>query len=157
MDMGTKRKRSSKVVFTLDTSRFLLQAAGHWQEKKYWGIFFLINEEIWRDSGAKNEEIFFLLTEIQEWLVLHEATTPHIWYAWSKYLKWLKPVNPLCPEHRVLTPPPSTPSYKRSEGQVEISWISKTPLLPPEISEWYSQTISNLCEAALLRRSELPL
>ncbi len=46
-------------------------------------------------------------------------------------------------KHRVLTPyPPERKKY---------------PLLPTGIGEGYSQTISNLCQAVLLRRCELPL
>jgi hypothetical protein len=51
-------------------------------------------------------------------------------------------------------PPPS----KRSERQLYKSFERvKYPLLPTGIGERYSQTISNFCQAALLRRFELPL
>jgi hypothetical protein len=59
--------------------------------------------------------------------------------------------------YRVPTPPP--PSKLRSEGKAGRKHLKKeiTPLLPTEIGERFSQTISNLGHAALLRRSELPL
>ncbi len=42
--------------------------------------------------------------------------------------------------------------------QVEIIWMSKIlPSYPHEIGEQYGQTISKLCQAALLHRCELPL
>ena len=55
---------------------------------------------------------------------------------------------------RVPTPPPYSTRGKagRKHLKKEI-----TPLLPTEIGERFSQTISNLGHAALLRRSELPL
>ncbi len=51
----------------------------------------------------------------------------------------------------------SLPFFLTLRRQVEIIWKSILPLLPIGISERYSQTISNLCQAALLRRCELPL
>jgi hypothetical protein len=57
----------------------------------------------------------------------------------------------LYPTHRVLTPPPP-PLRGVKAGMSKIP-----PLLPTRIGERYSQTISNLCHAALLRRCEFPL
>ncbi len=52
--------------------------------------------------------------------------------------------------HRVLTPLPFLYAQRR---QVEIIWTSKIPpLLLTGLGERYSQTVSNLCQAALLRR-----
>jgi hypothetical protein len=67
MDMGTKRirirRRSSKVVLAFRTSPaavsisisiFHRNGGALTRKKKHWGICFLINEEIWGGSGAKN-------------------------------------------------------------------------------------------------------
>jgi hypothetical protein len=51
------------------------------------------------------------------------------------------------------SPPPSTPGKAGRNPLNEKT----TPLLPAGISERFSQTISNLGHAALLRRCELPL
>jgi hypothetical protein len=56
--------------------------------------------------------------------------------------------------HRVPTPTPLPP---REGRQVQILFNKEiTPLLPTGIGERFSQTISNLGHAALLRQSELP-
>jgi hypothetical protein len=60
-------------------------------------------------------------------------------------------------QHRVSTPPPP-PSFS-TRGQAGRNHLNaeNTPLLPIGIGEQYSQTISNLGHAAVLRRCELPL
>ncbi len=57
--------------------------------------------------------------------------------------------------HRVLTPSP--PSSKHRQGRWKSQEQVKYPLLPTGIGEWYSQTILSKCQAALLRRCQLPL
>jgi hypothetical protein len=65
----------------------------------------------------------------------------------SPFLSWYVPSLP-CP----FIPPPA------KRRQVEIILNEEiAPLLPTGIGERYSQTISNLGHAALLRRCELPL
>jgi hypothetical protein len=57
-------------------------------------------------------------------------------------------------DHRVPTPiPPSSTLGKAGRNHLNEEI---TPLLPTGIGERYSQTISNLGHAALLRRCELP-
>ncbi len=54
-----------------------------------------------------------------------------------------------------MNPPP--PPSEAQQKQVEIIWSRKMPPLPPiRIGERYSQTISNLCQAALLRGCRFP-
>ncbi len=56
--------------------------------------------------------------------------------------------------HRVLTPPPRpVKAVKAGTNHFEQA---KYPLLPIGIGVQYSQTISKLSQAALLRRCELP-
>ncbi len=51
-------------------------------------------------------------------------------------------------------PPPSS---RRTEGKSKLFERGNYPLLPTGRGERYSQTISNLRHAALVRRCELPL
>jgi hypothetical protein len=53
-------------------------------------------------------------------------------------------------------PPPTLPRRVAKAGRNHLN-EEITPLVPTGIGEVYSQTISNLGHAALLRRSELPL
>jgi hypothetical protein len=56
-----------------------------------------------------------------------------------------KPTADMRAHHRVLTRPPPLSPWR----QVEIIWTSKLPpLLPTEIGEWYSRTISIKGQAA---------
>jgi hypothetical protein len=50
---------------------------------------------------------------------------------------------------------PPHPFVLALRKQVEIIWTIY-PLPVTGIGEWYSQTTSNLCQVALLRRCELP-
>jgi hypothetical protein len=58
--------------------------------------------------------------------------------------------------HRVLTPPPPPSGTKSGSSSYPFN-EQNIPLLPTGVGERYSQTKSNLCQAALLRRCELPL
>ncbi len=58
-------------------------------------------------------------------------------------------------DHRVRTPSPFPLLVAKAGRNLLNEEI--TPLLPTGIGEQYSQTISNLGQAALLRRCELPL
>ncbi len=57
--------------------------------------------------------------------------------------------------YMVPNPPPPLPLRVAKAGTNHLNEES-TPLLPTGIGERYSQTISNLGHAALLRRCELP-
>ncbi len=57
-------------------------------------------------------------------------------------------------DHRVMTPPPP-PTNAEKAGRNHLS-EENVHLLPAGIGERYSQTISNLCQVALLPRCELP-
>ncbi len=53
---------------------------------------------------------------------------------------------------------PNPPSSTRGKAGIELTWKSKIAhLFPTGTGERYSQTMSNLGHAALLRRCELPL
>jgi hypothetical protein len=52
---------------------------------------------------------------------------------------------------------PNPPSSTRGKAGRNNLNEEITPLLPTEIGERYNQTISNLGQAAVLRRCELPL
>ncbi len=63
--------------------------------------------------------------------------------------------NPTAPGQRVPTPtPPSSTRGKAGRNQLKEEI---TPLLPTGKAERFSQTISNLGHAALLRQCEFPL
>jgi hypothetical protein len=58
----------------------------------------------------------------------------------------------------VLRPEGAEPPLPLSAAKAGRNHLNENiPLLPAGIGERYSQTISKLCQAALLRRCELPL